>query len=124
MNNKTAILICNKKYHWGSGLVHFYSDNSTCKNNEIPRIIYELIELLKIDNNFESEEIRIKIEDKLGYEIKIVELETGRKLKALINAIDTGLKDFYNRGKEDGKKALIMLNNGEITLEQFDKQFN
>lgn len=119
---KNAILICDKKYHWASGLVHFYSDNLACKNNEIPRIIYELIDLLQIESNLEREEIRLKIDNNLGSEIKIVDVETGRKLKALISAIDMGLKYFYNKGKEDGKKALIMLNNGEITLEQFDKQ--
>lgn len=49
----------------------------------------------------------------------LVTPEIANAFQKLRNELEPGLQDLFELGKEEGKKVLISLNNGDITMDDF-----
>ncbi len=66
--------------------------------------------------------VHAKFINHIGDKFYVFEEGVANAIGLAVKAINDAVQAAYDAGKEDGKKALILLNTGEITLEDFNKK--
>lgn len=103
-----------------------YTGTNGYKDNKVVIVFTELLNLLPdYRDNKEREHLKdvdAKFESKIGNEYYVLEKNTADAVGNLVKQINKTIQEAYDKGKEDGKQAIIMLNTGEITLDQFNKK--
>lgn len=119
----TSILFNKRSQLLPECVAHVHTEKHEFKDNKIPSAFAHLLELIGNKDVNCEDWIKIKFENKLGTDtMGGFDPEVAKAFKRLADLTKSGIQAAYDKGKEDGKRALVMLNQGEITLDQFEKK--
>lgn len=114
------------RYHKSSqtmnSLIHVVAGKY--KNSDIPfwfgYLLATISENDKYANTDENRDARFSTQ--IGSHFYVIKEPAAEAVDRLSDVIRIGLQQAYEKGKEDGRALLIMLNNGEITLDELSKK--
>lgn len=122
MNQLNSMIEVNKLSHLRSDHIA-WSDLAKLNFQPLLKAYANLISSLpQAEGNTADEYTRVDIIPAVSWERFVFPKPITDALIQLGNAIKDNSKEIYNAGKEEGKRALVMLSSGEMTLEQFDKK--
>lgn len=105
-----------------SGFVH--TNTIGYVDTETPKAFTDLINAIPNhtgERNAEGDMINAKWIPKIGDEFILFEEPIAVAILKCVKTINEQIQNAYNKGKEDGKNILIQLNNGDISMSDFNK---
>ncbi len=114
----------NKPTKVNSGFVK--TDTKGYSDNKIVVAFTELIELLpdqrNNNNRIDAGDVYAKFVHDIGDSFYVFKSDLADAVGKVVKQINLSIQEAYDAGKEEGKRAIVMLNTGEITLDQFENK--